>query len=69
MQGVPHSSGDDDGADSRDLVVDRVQPGHSLALAEVTGVRASVEGANGDNESEPIDGRDEPTTPYLRGSY
>ena len=66
VQGVAHRAGDHDGADASHLVVDRVEPGDTPAVAEVARVRPGVQGADRDDEPQPVHARDQAAAPQLR---
>jgi len=63
VQGIAHGAGHHDPADAGDLVVDRVEPGHPAAPAEVVRVRAGIKGAHRHHEPQPVHRGEQTTAP------
>jgi len=58
VQRVAQRAGDDDGVEAGELVGEKVEVGDPATGTEVAGVGSGVQGADGDDEAQPISGGD-----------
>jgi len=58
VEAVAEGAGDDDGVEAGELVGEEVEVCDAPAGSEVAGVGSSVQGADGDDEAQPVSGGD-----------